>query len=253
MKKLLLLLFSLTLTAVLVGCSNEKNYEGENETKTEEKAETESEGMTKTYDIEGFKNFDISSDFKVEIVKGDEYKVEVTTDKDVFDKIDVTLENDTLKANCKPAFSIVNLSKKIEMKVTCKNVKDFKVLNDSSIELKSKFETDENVKIEASNDASFKGELMARNLEIKASNDADVNLMGKFADAKIKASNDAKVDLSNATVENIDATASNDANLVFYANKDVKVSASNSSIVNVLAGNVVEKSETQDAVINIKK
>lgn len=249
MKKLLLLLFSLTLTAVLVGCSNEKSYE----TEKDKKVETESEAMTKTYDLKDFKNFDISNDFKVEIVKGENYKVEVITAEENFDKIAVDVENSTLRANCKSEMSVVNMNKKILMKVTCKNVKDFKLSNDSSIELKSKFETDENIKMEVSNDANFKGELTGKYLEIIASNDADVDLMGHFGDAKIKASNDAKVDLSKATVENVEATASNDANLVLYANKNVKVNASNSSVVNVLAGNVIEKLESQDAVINVKK
>ena len=61
---------------------------------------------TKNYDLAGFSQVNVSSAFTVEVTQSEAYRVEVTVDDSLLDRLDIRVSGDTLYIGLKPGVSI---------------------------------------------------------------------------------------------------------------------------------------------------
>lgn len=239
MKKTIVLIFASAAIFTLCACSNMSGgtYIGKEAVET------------RSFALKDFKNFECSNDIDVSVTRGDEYSVKVTTNKDVFDKLEIKKQGDTLVAKNKP--NIVLQDTIINMEVVCPEVVDINLSNDSDVVLDGDFKTQDNVKINISNDASLIGSLSGKDVDITVSNDGQLDISGSFNNSVLSLSNDGAADLSQAMLNSAVVNISNDAKLDINAQGNIELTASNSPRVNVYGGNIIRKAVDEDVVINM--
>lgn len=208
------------------------------------------EVITKSYDLKDFSSFDTTNSIEVIVTKGDEYRVDVTTNEGIFDILDIKVEGNTLitgfKANTNPD------NKKVLIEVVCTEVRAIDLSNSSSMDIQSTFKSNEDVNIDITNSASLKGQLSGKDLNIKASNSASIDLTGSFNKATLEISNSADVDLTNTQINNAVLDLTNSSIITLGVKENIDITASNSASVTVLSGNVIETSVDESVDVKIK-
>lgn len=239
MKKTIVLIIAAAVIFALCACSNMSGgtYIGKEAVET------------RSFALKDFKNFECSNDIDVSVIMGDEYSVKVTTNKDVFDTLMIEKQGNTLVAKNKP--NIVLQDTKVSMEIVCPEVVGVNLNNDSDVVLDGNFKTQDNVKINISNDASLIGSLSGKDVDITVSNDGQLDISGSFNKAVLSLSNDSAANLSQAMLNSAVVNISNDAKLDINAQGNIEITASNSPTINVYDGNVIREAVDKDAVINI--
>ncbi|APV43409.1 DUF2807 domain-containing protein [Dehalogenimonas formicexedens] len=220
---------------------------------------------TRNQDFSGFTKIEISSTFKVEVVRDSGYSVSVTTNENIFGYLDFSQEGDTLKIKLKDgSYTVASL----KARITAPEIASLQVSGASSASL-SGFTSNANLKLVASGASSIeldsikcgdldanvsgaskiKGSMETGNATFLVSGASNVSLSGQGRDLKVTcsgasrgslkefASTNAKVSFSGAsngdvsTSGRLDVTLSGASSLKYYGNAtlgDVNVTGASS-------------------------
>ncbi|MCT4633609.1 MAG: DUF2807 domain-containing protein [Firmicutes bacterium] len=254
MKVIKLLLVVLLVSSIFLGCSGKNTVEvnaKENSVSSSTDSPVESDDIiTKSYDLHDFKSFDVSNSIKVKISKSDTYSVKVTTSQDVFDILDIRVDEETFIAGFKPNMQLNN--EEVFIEITCMDVKDINIVNSATIRIDTPFEMNEENKIKVVNSAYLNGNLSGKSIEMEAVNSGKIKLSGSFDNVDAKATNSASIDLTNLTIKNAKATLANSANITIGVEEEIKIKANNSSSITLLKGKIVEQSVDDGSNLIIK-
>jgi hypothetical protein len=228
---LLALLLTLCLVVGMTGCYGVNWVTGSKDTET------------RAYDFTGFDRVEVSSAFKIEITRGDAYKVSVTANENLFEYIEVTKSNDTLRIRTRAFFSFH--SSVFEASVTMPELRaitvssasggkvigmqsvkslDIEVSGASRLELVNVKAAD--IDAEVSGASRLNGSLEAENADLEASGASQIDLTGQVNSAHLVASGASSLRLPDFYILNADAVVSgaSNANVTVNGRLDIEVS-----------------------------
>ncbi|MCH4886464.1 hypothetical protein EZV73_02740 [Acidaminobacter sp. JC074] len=244
MKKIIIMMIVTALT--LVGCvTKEDKRPGQNKDGSYTGVESIE---TRAYDLKDFKHFNISNDFDTTIEKGDAFKVEVTTNKDVFDKLDISSSSNTLTA--KNIKDVWFRETQISLTITCPEVVNFNLDNDAKVMLIGAFSTNEDVSISSQSDTSLTGELSSANLSVRSTSDSRITLSGTTNEIIVTAESDSKINLKDLIGTNASVTLSSDAKCDINVSGEITLNSESSPTLNVHSGKVNKQTVSEDTIIN---
>lgn len=206
---------------------------------------------TKEYDLDNFSKLNVGNDFEVTISKSEEFKVQVTTNEDVFELLDIDTKGDVLKAYNIDGVRLKDT--KVTMNIACPEIDKIMLSNDVLMNIIDDNILGDNFEAELSNDSILKGSINASSLIAILSNDSLLELNGVADNISIEAHNDARALLSKVEGKVATLILSNDAICDINVKGDINASAENSPTINIYNGTLKSGDMDEDVVINNKK
>ena len=196
---LILLVAALSILGLLIGCDDgiTINFNG---TGTAGSGDPE----TMVYDFSGFTRVQVSPAFKVEIVQSGSYSVEVTTDDNLIDTLDVTVSGDELRIGLEPGG---NSYKFLEAAITMPALYAVELTAATQCEITG-FDSSHDFAAVLSGASRLDGDIAAGNAEFDVSSASSVDLGGSAGDVIIDASGASNVDLGGFPVNDADVSLS---------------------------------------------
>lgn len=241
MKKFVLLFSMIIISVVLFGCrdSSSGTYIGKDPVET------------RSYDLRDFNSCSFANDFDVSVKPGEEYSINVTTNGDVFDKLDVSVRDGHLFA--RNVDGVVLEKTVVKMEVVCPEVKSFMVFNDSIVSVENGFEIEDYLNIQVENDGVLEADISSLNIVASVSNDGKAIINGEFSRGSLDVSNDGRIDMSGVSIGDVVVTAENGGIVDINSSGKVIITAYNDALINVYSGDIVRKLVEEDVIIKLIK
>ncbi|WP_420603074.1 head GIN domain-containing protein [Flagellimonas sp.] len=223
------------------------------------------EVSTREYDFENITALSVATDFKAYVTFSEtEESVRIKANDNLFGKIRVYQDGGRLTVKLKN----VNIKGKetLQLYITMKEIRDYKASSDAAIYLDDPLNAND-VKVELSSDAYFKGDITANDFELRGSSDSTADLyvdaprvyMNLSSSAKVegemesqdatfKLTSDSVIDLVG-TADNLKANLSSDSRLKDYGLQveDLEISLSSDSDAYLTVSETIDVTASSDA------
>ncbi len=161
--------------------------------------------VTKSMDLTGFSAVDASSAFQVQITQGESFSVSVTADDNLWDRVDVRKDGDTLILGLKQPGSYRNIH--LSAKVTMPSLSKL-TLSGASNGTVSGFKSSSGLTVGVSGASKLSGDVQAGNASFTASGASTVDLSGSADSLTIDGSGASTANLPNFAVNKANVTLS---------------------------------------------
>lgn len=236
MKKISLLFLSLSLILTLASCDigmkKSENIKGTGEV------------VSKEYKLEDFKSLNLSKDYKVDIKKGDEFRVEVNTNKNVLEFLKVYVEDGVLYARYKDG--IIISETEIELKIVMPVIKDITLNNDVVVNMNGPFQWEGESNINLNNDSRLAGSLITETLNLNLKSDTMIKLIGSADNISAAGESDSKMELALFKVKKGSVSLDNDARCEIMVEDEIQVRLLGESILKVAGGGKINEVEVEE-------
>lgn len=193
---------------------------------------------TETRSVSDFDKIEVDGVFEVDVTYGSSESIEVEAPENLQEYIELNVKSGKLSIEVKKRTQIKS-SCSIKIHIKTAKLNDFEISGASSVKLNNTLK-DDNLMIESSGAASFKGEVDVNNAEIELDGAASANLAGTATSARIDMSgasqlndydfevNDLNIDLSGASsakitsLKSIKGDVSGASSLTYDGNPGVK-------------------------------
>ncbi len=193
MKKTLavILMMALLASVLLMGCGAVVTGSGDLE--------------TETYDFRDFTKVEAHNGFRVELTQSSAYSIEITTDDNVQEYIEVTKSGDTLRIKL-TGFRTYN-SVTLEAKITMPDIYGVNLSGGSLAEI-AVFSSSHDFSATLSGGSGLTGNITVSNADFDLSGGSQVNLWGTTADLNINSSGGSQLNLEAFPANNADVNIS---------------------------------------------
>jgi len=179
--------------------------------------------------VSGFIGIEVSEGIKVTLTMGDEEKVEVFADKEYIDKVITEVNGNDLEIYIK-GNNNWNKGRKIEVKVTAKDINKIHASSGSSLTTTNKIKTNE-LKISVSSGAGANVECEVDYVFTDASSGANAKIKGNTNHFGGTASSGSSISANDLKAQKAKADVSSGASIKIHAVKEIKAEASSGGSV----------------------
>jgi len=204
---LLSMLFVMTLVVFPTGCN--KDVE------------------TKDFDFKDFNEINISSAYKVEIIKDDIYSISITTDSDKLEYIEVTKVNNKLSIGIESHSTPINFNT-LEAKITLPDINILNISGAVKAEMKG-FSFNHDFQAIVSGASNLSGELEAGNVNFNIDGASTLQLSGSGEDIIANFSGASTINLSGFSLNNADIVMSSASDATIKLNGTLDANLSGAS------------------------
>jgi len=211
--KNIILLFSLLITAFLFqSCNDLISITGEGPV------------VSKTFSYDDFDEIESLGSFNVEIIKGEEYKIEVKAQQNLIDILEVNKNNHRLEIGIKDSYNVTS-DFDINFYITLPKIKKAIISGSGDMTL-SKFETIEDLTLEinGSGNITTKNNIDIKNITSKINGAGKIKLLGTNKKQNIKISGSGDFNCFDFVSEEVIIVISGSGNCNVYAENKLNVS-----------------------------
>ncbi len=179
---------------------------------------------TKSYDLAGFTKVNVSSAFTAEVTRAGGYKVEVTVDDSLVDRLDIRVSGDTLYIGLKSGTSIMGAAKMAAV-VTLPELTGLD-LSGATRTTVSGFSSDKGLNVTVSGASRLSGDIAAGDARFNVSGASRVELSGSAGDLRATVSGASTLALDDfpAADANVDASGASRATVNVRGRLDASAS-----------------------------
>jgi phage shock protein PspC (stress-responsive transcriptional regulator) len=180
----------------------------------------------KVFDLVDFNQLKISGPYKVNIVRGDNYRVVLSGLDQYLEKTDVAQDGNNISINydSDENLDIHRYNRKVLVKIMCPNLNDVRLLGSISGDV-SGFEEDEMyIKLDGASEIDLDADVYS--LDVKLSGAAELNITGTGKELNAEISTASFLNTYNFLSENVKLKASGAAKARIYASEELKIEAS---------------------------
>ncbi|WP_298506483.1 head GIN domain-containing protein [uncultured Maribacter sp.] len=179
---------------------------------------------TKEYNFSNFTSIEIANDFNAYVHFTDaEESVEIEANSNIFKAIKIEQDGSKLIVKLKN-FVTIHGKETLNVYISAKEIKKFKVSTDAKIELENTLVTDK-ASIEAFADGSFKGEVMVNDLTLKLTADSKADLFGTAKHVKAKLSADCELRDYDLEIEDLELNLLADSRAYLTVSNTIDIEA----------------------------
>ncbi len=189
--------------------------------------------ITDLDEVTDFDALQISSSFEVEIVRGDEHKLELRVGEGAADEVTVEQDGDTLKLGRKgdsSLWSFGNADGRLEATITMPRLRELR-LSGASDATMTGFDDGEDMKIDVSGASELRGTIRSGDLAIDAAGASSITLEGEGDAITVDGSGASSIDLSDLRVREADIDASGASEVELDVEQRLSADASGASSV----------------------
>lgn len=167
---------------------------------------------TKTYDITGFDQLDISTGIYVEARVGKDFSIRAEGSQEAIDRLRIELDDDSLEIGRERGAFFGRKNSKVTVYIEMPSLEEVEVSSGSSL---------------------FADGIDASDFEVSVSSGARAELRGHCSDLEADGSSGAKLDADDLRCDSVEADVSSGANLNVYASRNVSADASSGGNITV--------------------
>ena len=230
------LILTLIISLGLTSCKTSAKQSFYNQEKTQ-----------KHFSLQNFSGIQVSQGIEVEITPGN--KNEADVESDAMEYLVMEVKNNTLVIRYDKAIRNYMKSSKTKVKLTAKNIENFKASSSGEIKVKGRFNTEQaNINVSSSGEVEYnfkgktlnidvsssgevEGNIEVEKLNIDASSSADVELKGNADTVTIQASSSADVELEGLNARKVKVRASSSADVKLNVSESINARASSGADV----------------------
>lgn len=220
--------------------------------------------VTEDYDFKDFSRIEVSHAFEVQITRSESFKVEVTTDDNLVDRLRVEQSGSTLRIGMEPGISFGTATRKalitlpaleaVQLSGASKGgVIGFDGKGDLSIGLSgasslalTSIEAGD-LRLEVSGASKLAGDLVAGDVRMEASGASQIQLSGSGEDADLEASGASKLSLTSFELEDASVTLSGASTATVDVSRTLDADLSGASSLTYSGGASVRNIQTSGA------
>ena len=161
--------------------------------------------VTETYDYSDFTILEVGNGFDVELTRSNAYSIEITTDDNVQEYLDVTKSGDTLRIRLTGFRSYSSVT--LEAKITMPDIYEITLSGGSQGEITG-FSSSNDFSAALSGGSGLEGNITTGDAEFDLSGGSRVTLVGSGNDLVIKSSGGSHLTLESFPIENADINIS---------------------------------------------
>ena len=180
--------------------------------------------IKKKYDLQDFDAIELSNSFDVEVIQSDEFKVLLECNENIFEYVNIEIEDNKLVAELEGIHSFSNTT--LKLKVYLPELKEIESSGACSIDFEE-FHTDK-LQIDLSGASYVIGELFVANqMVIEASGASEIKLNGKVKNLELDFSGASEFEGKNFIVANafvLDASGASSITTTVNGTLDIEVS-----------------------------
>lgn len=184
---------------------------------------------TKSLDLAGFTKLNVSSAFTVDVTQSETYKVEITVDDNLVERLDVRVSGDTLYVGLKPGTSMIG-SATMKAQVTMPELTDLKLSGATSGAI-SGFSSGKSLDVEVSGASKLKGDIACGDARFEVSGASRVELTGAAQDLRVVASGASTAALDGFPAVDVEVEASGASRATVNVSGKLRAKASGASTV----------------------
>ena len=179
---------------------------------------------TKSYDLDGFTKVNVSSAFTADVARATAYKVEVTVDSSLLDRLDVRVSGDTLYIGLKSGTSIRGAAT-MRAVVTMPELGGLNLSGATTTTI-SGFDSNKGLEVTVSGASRLSGDITCGNTRFNVSGASRVELAGAAGDVQANASGASTLALDDfrATDVNVDVSGASRATVNVRGTLDASAS-----------------------------
>lgn len=183
---------------------------------------------TKHIHVSNFTRLEVSNDFNAYITFSDtEESVEIEANDNLHRHIIVENDGGRLIIRLKNNLNVIG-RETLNVYITTRKINDFRVNGDSRITLNNLL-SDSSIKIRATGDSYFYGEIDTNNLDLIILGDSKADLYGYVKNLDADLAGDSSLIDYNLTVENLKVKLSGDSDAYLTITKSIEIDASGDS------------------------
>lgn len=186
---------------------------------------------SKTYDYKNFSSVDIGNDMDIYIKKASDYTVKIETDENLFNYLDLTLDNGKTLEIEAVANTSLDPTGNIKVYITAPSLDNIKISGAAQLQTEGKFEQEKKIRLDLSGASSANVSLKAPVVELEASGASTITAEGESRDVKADASGASTINAFNLLAENTDAEASGASTVRVFSSIKLKANANGASSV----------------------
>jgi hypothetical protein len=222
------------VAGLLTACTltgEQVNLEGSGNIETQEK------------DLGGFNELRASHSFKVEVKRGEDYRIVTRVDDNVQDYVVIKKKGDTLSIGLDPAYNYTTQKTTLEAEVTMPELTRIRLSGSSDATI-SGFASNDVFEADLSGSSTLHGELEAGDASFDVSGSSSVILTGAAQNLTIDASGSSDIDLSALPVLDANVDASGSSTVMVKPSGTLDVDASGASNVTYLGDPILGDIDT---------
>ncbi len=162
--------------------------------------------VTRQQDVADFSAVDVGSAFKVNLTQGDSFGVSISADDNLFDRISVSKEGETLKIGLARGFNLRGLTT-LKAEITMPELDGVR-LHGAARGTLGGFRSFNGFDVDLSGASSLSGDVEAANTEISLSGASRLTLKGSASSIRLKASGASSLDLADFAADRASVTIS---------------------------------------------
>jgi len=195
------------------------------------------------YEVEAFNKINISGPYRVNIVKGEEFRVVLNGSSSYIENSDVTVQDDELIINYEDEESDLHrYNRRVDVRIICPSIEELHLLEATTGSING-FEEDElYIKLDGASDMEIDVDVYA--IDIKLSGAAQLSLTGKGKEVNIIMSTASYLNSYSYKAENVTIKASGASKARVYATDNLSIDASLVSEVKYRGGAKVSKTKS---------
>jgi hypothetical protein len=197
---------------------------------------------TNSLAIEGFTKVKIGSSFDAEIVRAEQYSVQVSFDDNLKDYIEVVKRGDVLRIGKKPSKRVSFKDCTLQAKIGMPRLEGLRLSGAADVKL-GNFISDL-VAVQLSGAASLAGSLVANRLEVELSGASEIMLSGDAQHLELGLSGASQAELKSLTTLNADVDISGASQAEIYVTDKLNFSVSGASTLRYKGNPKFGKSHT---------
>jgi hypothetical protein len=199
--------------------------------------------VTKTMDLSSFSGVDASYAFQVDITQGEAFSVSVTADDNLWDRLQVRVNGQTLELGLQPgAYNNTHLSAKVSMPALSKLS-----LSGASRATMTGFKSASDMSMDLSGASSLNGDVQAKNMDLGLSGASRAVLTGAGDGVRLDASGASNADLGKFPVNTATLTLSGASRANLNVKTSLDYDLSGASHLSYTGSPSVGKSQTSGA------
>ncbi len=183
---------------------------------------------TQTYDFSDFDKVELSDAFEAEIAAFDGYRVEVTVDDNLLDRLQVVQQGKTVKIGLKPFTSVSNAHLRARISLPTLTGLDASGASRARV---TGFRSNRNAQINGSGASEIRGDMEAGDLAVDLSGGSTLQLSGRGNAVRATASGASTIDLREFAAGDADVEASGASRIDVNTSGTLNAGASGASTV----------------------
>ena len=200
----------------------------------------------KSYGIENFSTIKVSSSLEVYIKQADHFSIEVETDENLQDKVDIYEMDGVLYVGIKNGINF-STSDDTKVYISMPMVKAVKATGAVEIETDGVFNQLEPLELSLSGASEANLNIRMPTVGVTVSGAGTVKIKGESKEINLKASGASNINTSNLLTESVTASASGASHIKAFGSVSFILDASGASSIEYKGGGAVEKSKSSGA------